>query len=224
VRPELARKIGAAIGIFCAGTPSTQATLDLLTRVGADPGAVAAIRYRGKGWPGQFTVAMRDGRPPVSIPYMDAWGFLQRYRPFRCYLCPDATAEIADISCGDPWHREIKEDPQGFSLVLARTQRGREIVRGAIEAGYVVLERREPDVLVASQRGMLDKRGAIWGRMLAMKMFGIPTPRYEGFHLYENWKRLPAREKARSFLGTVRRIIQRGYYRPIPTMWNGRRG
>jgi coenzyme F420 hydrogenase subunit beta len=215
LHPELDAKVGLAIGIFCAGTPSTQATLDLLTKLGADPGGVAAIHYRGKGWPGHFTVTMRDGRPPKSIPYMEAWGFLQKYRPYRCYLCPDATAELADISCGDPWYREKKEDPQGFSLVLVRTERGREIVRGAIEAGYVVLERREPNVLVASQRGMLDKRGAIWGRMLAMKMFGIPTPRYEGFHLHENWKRLPAGEKARSFLGTIKRILTRKYYAPM---------
>jgi coenzyme F420 hydrogenase subunit beta len=213
VRPGLGAKLGLAIGIFCAGTPSTQATRDLLTQLAVDPDSVADIRYRGKGWPGNFTVMMRDGRPSVSIPYTEAWGFLQKYRPHRCYLCPDATAELADISCGDPWYREVKEDPQGFSLVLVRTERGREIVRGAIEAGYVVLERRAPDVLVASQRGMLDKRGAIWGRMLAMQMFGIPTPRYEGFHLYENWKRLPAGEKARAFLGTIRRIVTRGYYR-----------
>ena len=213
LRPELGAKVGVAIGIFCAGTPSTQATLDLLTRLGVDPGGVAAIRYRGKGWPGNFTVTMNNGRPPVSIPYMDAWSFLQAYRPHRCYLCPDATAELADISCGDPWYREVKEDPQGFSLVLVRTERGREIVHSAMEAGYVVLGKREPDVLVASQRGMLEKRGAIWGRMLAMKLFGIPTPRYEGFHLYENWKCSPAREKARTFLGTVRRIVTRRYWK-----------
>jgi coenzyme F420 hydrogenase subunit beta len=214
VRPELARKIGAAIGIFCAGAPSTQATLDLLKKMGVDPGGVAGIRYRGKGWPGRFVVTMRNGSSPKSMPYMEAWGFLQKYRPFRCYLCPDATAELADISCGDPWHREKKEDELGFSLVLVRTERGREIVRGAVEAGYVMLARREPEVLVASQRGMLEKRGAIWGRRLAMRMFGIPTPRYEGFHLYENWKRLPAGAKARAVLGTIRRIIKRKYYMP----------
>jgi coenzyme F420 hydrogenase subunit beta len=216
VRPELGTKLGLAIGIFCAGTPSSQATLRLLTQLGVNPGGVADMRYRGKGWPGNFTVTMRDGPPPVSIPYMDAWEFLQKYRPHRCYLCPDSTAELADISCGDPWYREVKEDPQGFSLVLVRTERGRQIVHGAIEAGYVVLAQRRPDVLVASQSGMLDKRGAIWGRILAMKLFGIPVPRYEGFHLHENWKRLPAREKARAFLGTVRRIVTRGYWRRAP--------
>ena len=214
VRPELARKIGAAIGIFCAGTPSTHATLGLLKRLGVDCSGVEGIRYRGKGWPGQFTVTMRNGSPPKSMSYTEAWGFLQKYRPYRCYLCPDATAELADISCGDPWYREKKGDAQGFSLVLVRTERGREIVRGAMKAGYVVLDRREPDVLVASQRGMLSKRGAIWGRVLAMRVLGIPTPHYEGFNLYENWKRLPVEGKLRSILGTVKRMIARQYYKP----------
>jgi NAD-dependent dihydropyrimidine dehydrogenase PreA subunit len=145
---------------------------------------------------------------------LEAWGFLQQYRPYRCYLCPDATGEFADISCGDPWYREKKEDEQGYSLMVVRTERGREIIKGAMESGYLTATRVSPDTLVESQRGMLAKRGAIWGRLLAMRMFAIPTPRYEGFYLYENWQALPAGEKARSVLGTIRRIVKRKYYRP----------
>ena len=58
--------------------------------------------------------------------YMESWGFLQRYRPYRCYLCPDGTGELADLSCGDPWYREILEDEPGHSLVVVRTERGKE--------------------------------------------------------------------------------------------------
>lgn len=71
---------------------------------------------------------------------MESWGFLQKYRPYRCHLCPDGTGEFADISCGDPWYREIKEHETGYSLALARTQRGREILHAAIDAGYAVLK------------------------------------------------------------------------------------
>src|SRR4030042_1312754 len=134
---------------------------------------------------------------------------------FRCYLCPDATAELADILCGDPWYREKKEDELGYSLALVRTERGRKIIRGAMETGYVVLEKRDPEVLIQSQKGMLEKRRAIWGRLLAMKAFGIPALRYEGFYLHENWKKLPVKEKARTILGTARRIVHRGYHRPL---------
>ena len=138
IRPELDKNIGVAIGIFCAGTPSTQGTLDLLAKHGIRPEEVAEVRYRGRGWPGHFAVR-RDGSETWNnlATYAEAWDFLQRYRPYRCHLCPDSTAEFADISCGDPWYRPIEEGEMGSSLVLARTERGREIVEGAIRAGYV---------------------------------------------------------------------------------------
>jgi coenzyme F420 hydrogenase subunit beta len=215
VNPYLDRNIGVAIGIFCAGTPSTQGTLDLLTSLGIDPARVEGLRYRGKGWPGKFSVKMKgeEGLREV-LAYREAWGFVQRYRPYRCHLCPDGTGEFSDISCGDPWYRQVRDGEQGYSLVLVRTERGREIVRGALEAGYVSLERAEPRIVEASQRNLLAKRGAVWGRLLTMRAFGIPTPRFPGFSLFANWKRLSMPEKARSILGTARRIIKRAYYRP----------
>ena len=213
VRPDLAGKSGLVIGIFCAGTPSTRATLDLLKKMGVDPRNVADIRYRGKGWPGRFTVTMRNGAPSESMPYMEAWEFLQAYRPFRCYLCPDATAELADISCGDPWYRENRNG-NGYSLILIRTERGKEIFREAMQSGYIQAEQMKPEILLLSQPGFPSKRGAVWGRLFAMKIFGIPTPTYQGWPLFQCWMRLPAKEKAKSVLGTVRRIIQRKYYKP----------
>jgi coenzyme F420 hydrogenase subunit beta len=216
VKPEVTAKVGVAIGIFCAGTPSTHGTLELLKTMKVNPASVEEIRYRGKGWPGKFSVKLKgEKEAPQEMSYQNSWGFLQKYRPFRCYLCPDGTAEFADISCGDPWYREIKENDPGYSLVLVRTERGRKIVQGAIEAGYVTLEPANPEILAKSQKNLLGKRREIWGRLLALKMFGIPAPKYHGFPLYQNWKELPIKDKARSILGTVRRIIQRKYYKPL---------
>jgi coenzyme F420 hydrogenase subunit beta len=216
IKPELDRNIGITIGIFCAGTPSTQGTLDLLHKLDIDPDSLEELRYRGKGWPGKFSVKLKGEKQSREVlTYMDAWSFVQKYRPHRCYLCPDGTSEFADISCGDPWYRQIREGEQGYSLVLVRTERGRKVLHGAMEAGYITLERADPRILETSQKNLLAKRGAIWGRLLTMKAFGIPTPRLSGFYLFENWLTLPAKEKARSILGTARRIIQRKYYRPV---------
>lgn len=215
LKAELDDNIGATIGIFCAGTPALQGTLDLFRTLGIDPDNVEEVRYRGKGWPGKFSVRIKgEKKPRELLTYMDAWGFVQKYRPYRCYLCPDGTSEFADISCGDPWYRQIKEGEQGYSLVLVRTERGRQILHGAMKDGYVTLERANPEILTASQQNLLSKRGAIWGRLLAMKAFGIPTPRLIGFSLFKNWLSLPLKEKIRSILGTARRIIQRKYYKP----------
>jgi len=216
LRPELAAKTKIAIGFFCAGTPSTKGTLELLRKYGIDPADVAGFRYRGQGWPGMATARFTDGsRPPLRVSYSESWGFVQKYRPFRCYLCPDLTAELADISVGDPWYREVDEEEPGRSLILIRTEVGREIFHRARKQGYVTAEPVAPEIIYRSQKNLLGKRQAIWGRLLAMRVLGIPRPALEGFHLFENWRGLPAREKAKSILGTARRIIQRNYFKPV---------
>ncbi len=216
LKPVLDKKVGAVIGIFCAGTPSTQGTIDLLNKLHINTDNVSALRYRGKGWPGLFSVQhKKDINRTETLTYKEAWGFIQAYRPYRCYLCPDATSELADISCGDPWYREVKEDESGYSLVLVRTERGKRILHGAIEACYVTLQRAAPNVLSLSQKDMPVKRGSVWGRLLTMRAFGIPVPRFGGFYLFKNWLAIPAAEKARSFAGTIKRIIKRKYYRKL---------
>ena len=214
--PSLREKVALAIGIFCAGTPSTRGTLDMIRKMGVATDAVEELRYRGRGWPGMATVRLKGQTELRSrLSYMEAWGFIQKYRPYRCYLCPDGTGEFADLSCGDPWYREIAEGEAGYSLVLVRNEKGRRVLRDAMEAGYLTLKPMEPGVLVRSQENLLGKRQAIWGRLLALKALGIPTPRLYGFSLFENWRALPFYEKVRSVAGTARRAIQRKYYRPL---------
>lgn len=214
--PELREKVGLAVGIFCAGTPATAGVLNLLAGLRISREDLHDIKFRGNGWPGSFSVRLKNGSPcPQDVSYAVSWGFLQKYRPFRCYLCPDGTSEFADISCGDPWYKEPADDDPGRSLVLARTVKGREVLHKAMEAGYLDLERMDPKVLELSQINLLMKRRAIWGRLISMKAFGLPVPGYEGFPLFKGWLELPPGEKIRSIIGTARRIVQRKYYRPF---------
>jgi coenzyme F420 hydrogenase subunit beta len=200
LKPALDNKIGVAIGIFCAGTPSTLGTLDLLKSLGIDGQAAAEIRYRGKGWPGKFSVKCTGEEIPVrQISYEQSWGFLEAYRPLRCHLCPDGTSEFADISCGDPWYREIQPGEIGSSLVVVRTKRGRQILYGAMAAGYVRLERTDPGKLEASQKNLLAKRSAVGGRVATQRAFGHPPPRLRGFPLLKNLRRFPFKEAALDF-------------------------
>ncbi|MEZ5276841.1 MAG: Coenzyme F420 hydrogenase/dehydrogenase, beta subunit C-terminal domain [Opitutaceae bacterium] len=215
LRPRLKGNLALVLSFFCAGSPSTQGTIDLLRSAGIDPDSVESFRYRGNGWPGMFTVKLKDepkARPLMS--YAESWGFVQAYRPFSTHLCPDGTGEDADISCGDPWYRPVEAGEAGSSLVLVRTERGREILQKAIQAGYVVLKPAEPWKLLASQKGLVAKRGAVWGRLATMRAIGLPVPKLRGFSLFKNWMKLTLSEKLRSTVGTLRRVITRGYYRP----------
>jgi coenzyme F420 hydrogenase subunit beta len=216
LRPPLRRKVGVAIGIFCAGTPSTQGTLDLLRRHGVSPDDVEEVRYRGRGWPGHFAVRLKGSPDWHNLAtYAEAWGFLQAYRPYRCHLCPDGTSEFADIACGDPWYRQIEPDEPGTSLVVVRTEKGREVLRRAIEAGAVSLRRVGAETLGLSQKELQLKRGAIWGRVMTLRALGVPAPRYRGLSLFRSWLRIPAVHKVRSITGTLRRVLMRGYFKPL---------
>ncbi len=217
IKPALDNKVGLTISIFCAGTPATRGTMKLLETLSIEPDEVQEIRYRGCGWPGMTTVKFQRGDSQIrEISYEEAWGnILSNYTQFRCRLCPDSTGEFADISCGDPWYREIKPDEPGWSLVLVRTERGHRILQKAMEAGYIKLEKARPAVLAASQKALLNKRRNLWGRMLAMRLMRIPVPHFEGFSLFSNWRELSVSGKARSIAGTFKRIIQRNWTKPL---------
>ncbi len=212
LRPELDRRLGVTITIFCAGAPSTRGTLAMLERMGiADPKAVESVRYRGHGWPG--LAAARTPEREATLTYQQSWGeVLQRFVPWRCRICPDHTGEFADISVGDPWyHDEIPVDEPGRSLVIVRTERGRRFLADALAAGALVLERRDPSALPRSQPNLLRVRGAVFGRVLVSRLFGAAAPRYRGFGLSQVWLRdLTLKERAQSLYGTVKRVFTKG--------------
>lgn len=226
LRPSLDEKLGLTIAIFCAGTPSTQGTIEMLKQLGVDdPGRVESVRYRGNGWPGLATVSWRDDQGEsrsASLTYAESWGgILQQHRQWRCYICPDHTGEFADISVGDPWYRPIPEGAMGHSLVLVRTERGREILRRAMAARYLTLERVEAKIVPASQPNLLATRGALWGRLLALRLMGAPVPVFENLPLFRFWlSELSLKQKAQSIYGTIRRIFRKGLRerRPVAPM------
>lgn len=214
LRPLLDRKIGLTLSFFCAETPATGGTVALLEKIGVDRTSLGELRYRGRGWPGHFApVIQGETQPARQMTYRESWGFLQAFRPWSVQLWPDSTGELADISCGDPWYEQPDGMNPGFSLVVVRTERGREIIRGAMVAGYLDLKPAERWKLEKSQSGLVLKKGAVWGRRLALRLLGLPVTQFKGLDLFHCWKRLTLSEKIRSVLGTLRRVLTRGLYR-----------
>jgi coenzyme F420 hydrogenase subunit beta len=216
LRPQLDAKVGVTMSFFCAETPPTGGTLALLKKMGVARESVADLRYRGQGWPGHFAPTRRgDSEPCAKMTYAESWAFLQKFRPWSVHLWPDGSGELADISCGDPWYEQPDGKNPGFSLVVVRTERGRDIVRRAREAGYLTLTRAEPWKLDRSQSGLARKKAAVWGRVAALRLFGLPVPRFIGANLWPCWLRLPLKEKLKSTVGTARRIFTKKIYRRL---------
>lgn len=210
--PALDKKLGLVLSFFCAGTPSTKGTLDVAQSLNVLPSEIKSLRYRGNGWPGRFSVQYGSEPAEASLSYEESWGALTKYRPLRCNLCPDGLGRMADISCGDAWHDKGGKGNQGLSLVIVRTLRGKRILRDAIAAGYVVLWPAQASQVMAAQVNLLQRRKELFGRLLALRMFGIPYPSFEGFSLFHSWLQLPLRVKMRTLLGTARRVVRRRLY------------
>ena len=213
-RPDIDEKLGCVIAFFCAGAPSTKGTLAILEDAGIDdPAKLRSLRYRGHGWPGMWRAEYEDadGRPQVvERTYAESWGFVQRYRQWRCYICPDHTGEFADLAVGDPWYREVQPGETGSSLIVVRTERGRRILQEAVASGHVVLKNRDESLLPRSQPNLLSTRGGLWTRLIVLRFFGVATPVYDGFRMFPFWWRhLGAKAKISSITGTVKRVFRK---------------
>lgn len=219
--PQLDEKVAFTISIFCAGTPTMKGTLAVLKQMGVrDISDLESFKYRGNGWPGSTTAIKKNGEI-YKMEYSQSWGdILSKHGQLRCRLCPDSTGEFADISCGDPWYRKIELDEPGRSLLLARTQQGKSIIKNACKDGYISIDFAKSCVLGDSQISVLKRRQQLWGRLTVMRFMRIPVPYFKGFPLRSNWKTLPVKEKALSILATFKRIVSRKWYTSLDFVRN----
>ena len=216
----VASGIGLSISIFCAGTPSLAATRELLTQLGVhEDDEVLEVRYRGRGWPGRMAARFRSAETGnihnASISYEQGWGdILQKHTQWRCRLCADHIGEHADLSIGDPWYRPVADGDPGQSLIVVRTERGRQILRDAMRAGVLHLEPRTVATLAASQPNLERTKGAVYARCLTAKLVGAGAPRYRDAALHRVWwHALTPTAKFKSLAGTLKRLFTKGLLR-----------
>ncbi len=137
---------------------------------------------------------------------------MSKHVPLRCRLCPDENGEFDEISCGDAWHlRRSNDESQGISMILARNDRAVEIVEKALKQGFLILEKANYTSLQESQPSLLKKRQNLFGRLLAMHIMFIPTPKFYRFYLFKSWREVSTWKKICSVGGTLKRIIQRNW-------------
>ena len=211
--PRIGRVFPVFVSFFCAGVPSATGAETLLRKMDADPDRVTAFRYRGHGWPGQATATL-DDRSERTMSYHDSWGkVLSGHVQHRCKICPDGTGVDADIVCADAWASDdrgypVFEEAEGISLIVARTAKGRDLMTAAEAAGR--LETRPFDVadLKPIQPGQVRRRGALAGRLAALRATGCPVPRYEGLRILAAMRQVPARFVLQNFIGMTRRVVK----------------
>ena len=127
---------------------------------------------------------------------------------FRCKICPDAIGESADIAALDTWSGGSPEgENEGFNGVIVRTQRGIDLIKNAMKAGY--LEKGDDlsiDDLNEFQPHQVNKKTAVYARHLGMKKSGLPTLYTDGLRIKELYDKNDKEYNAKEEEGTSSRI------------------
>ena len=149
--PEYRKKIAYVIGFFCStGNLDYAATEFMLRRgCGFDPKDVTKLEFRRGPYPGAFHAEHRTKGGNLIPKDAYKWLYVLYTKP-RCMACVDLTAELADVSFGDPFGACTR--PEGQSAGVVRTSRGMELCLAAAEAGEILLEDVEARRIVEGQR------------------------------------------------------------------------
>lgn len=171
--PDLVPKY--IIGLVCAGQNSGHMIDDICAHEGME--APTAFRFRDKkagGWPGNITAA--QGGSVRTVPNQYRHRIKALYECHRCLACFDQMNAWADIVCGDPWGIRGKDGPEGWTVVLARTEKGLALLKDAQRAGAVYLEPLPPEDIFRGQTVEDRHRDKVYSAKRVYQEKGWPYP------------------------------------------------
>ena len=153
--------VGLSVGLFCNWSLDTRQLIDLLAR----RLNISEIRSMDIPPPpaGIMTLETDSGRVAVSL------SEIKPLIPHTCYICPDMTAEFADLSAG------MFEGRPGWNTLIVRSETGDEIVKQARREGFIetedfpeenlrhlakaAAEKKERSLRTLIRRGLINNQG-----------------------------------------------------------------
>jgi coenzyme F420 hydrogenase subunit beta len=117
-----AERVALSIGVFCTEVFDFQGLM--VDKIEGEMG-IPLEEIRQFNVKGKVLIYKKDGTV-ADIPLKKA----QEYARPECHHCGDFSAELADVSCGGV-------GTSGWTIVVARTRKGEEWIRGMIERGLL---------------------------------------------------------------------------------------
>ena len=173
--------------LVCGGSTEFTKSQDFIKSFNVKEEELETFRYRGFGNPGRMYIKTKDGREH-DREYNSFWGEESTWRVhFRCKICPDAIGESADIAALDTWRGgSPKKEDEGFNAAIVRTQKGCDLLKEAIKAGYI---QKGSNLTIADindfQPHQVSKKKAVYARHLGMKKNNLPTITTNGLRIEE---------------------------------------
>jgi coenzyme F420 hydrogenase subunit beta len=168
------------IANFCGGYKDYNNIKRLAKIQGIKYESLSYFRFRGGGQPGSLLMSDISGNR-IEIPYPKYVGYTGYARLLRCRLCVDATAELADVACGDAWLPRFETSSSPWSIVIARNSFSSGIIEQMIEDQTITAEPITLQEVIESQK--LNIRSTKYrqtSRMRLYHMLGYKVPAFDG--------------------------------------------
>jgi len=154
---RLAKAITLSIGLFCMESYGYQKLIDeYVANKGIDPSTITRMGIKK----GSF-IAWSGENEVLHVPLREVDAYVRN----SCKQCDDFTAEYADISVGGIGC------PDGYSTIIARTEKGLELLRNAEKAAYLETRELNPDA-----KGYLKVVKMAEAKRTRKPLPAIPTP------------------------------------------------
>lgn len=170
--PELAEKIACIVTLFCGHNSEPELTQLVVRKHGAQWSDIESFRYRTGSWRGQLSFRTKDGRDiEVSTRRFTHYQNLHFFSERKCLNCVDHFGFDSDISTGDIWSLDQRNETVKPTLLVAKTERGRALIEQADQKIHKTVV--HPRVVInGNSRGMTYHYN-ISARAQAAKRFGI---------------------------------------------------
>jgi len=177
--PVIKKKIKYFIGNFCGGYRDMRELYKLRKIAGMTNESINEFQYRGGGQPGKMIFRSSKKYWEYNYPdYAQLTGYMKYY---RCRVCVDATAELADISCGDAWLKKFEDLGGNWSVIIIRNPELIGILNKMKDSGFILEEEITVDELIQSQRQNINsKKERYLSRISFLTKMGYRIPHFDG--------------------------------------------
>jgi len=176
---EPAKKIKYTVGPY-VGTIMYQQAIESYMKSNGFQGLedIDELKYRAGEWPGYMQIKTKSGKVLKAKKFY--YNYLIPFFITRSSLYSvDFSNELTDISVGDAWHPKYEKEGKGFSVVVARTGIGDQVLNEMQKKGLITLETISENDAMSMHGHMIDfkKRGA-FVRVKFRKLVGRAIPDY----------------------------------------------
>jgi coenzyme F420 hydrogenase subunit beta len=143
-RDDFRDPVDFTIGLFCTWALDTRRLKTLINdKIDSDD-----ILSMDVPPPPAQAMVFTTSKGKVEIPLSE----IRTAIPKGCAICPDMTAEFADISVG------ALEGETGWNTLIVRTEKGASLVAEAVEKGYLIMEPMPELSLSNLEKGAMGKK------------------------------------------------------------------